>query len=120
MVKNEIGEKPSLTPDVSVFFMDVLPRLKKDILIGVHDIPWPWDYPPEWNDYYFNEIIILGAYLMGIGDRIEYTLPCFYINNIDLETKRILNPIFNIPVLKENNGMEELKGWGGFWFRHKQ
>ena len=31
--------------DVSVFFLDVLPRLKPGVLVHVHDIFWPVDYP---------------------------------------------------------------------------
>lgn len=101
--------------DVTVFFMDVIPRLTANPLIGIHDIPFPWDYFPGWNEYYFNEAFVLAAYLVGARDVIEYVLPCFYINNIALALRKILQPIWSMPQL--NSPLDELGGGGAFWFR---
>ena len=35
--------------DTTVFFLEVLPRLKRGVLVHVHDIFWPDDYTPDWN-----------------------------------------------------------------------
>lgn len=55
--------------DVTVFFLEALPRLAPGVLIGVHDIFWPADYPPGFADRWYSEQYILGAYLLGLGDR---------------------------------------------------
>ena len=34
-----------MNSDVTVFFIDVLPRIKPGVIIHVHDILLPWDYP---------------------------------------------------------------------------
>lgn len=103
--------------DVSVFFLDVLPKLKPGTLIGIHDIQLPWDYPPDWASYYFNENFILASYLLGAADNIEYTLPCFYVNHINAELRDLLSPIYQLPELRD---LDELKGGGAFWFRKKR
>jgi hypothetical protein len=101
--------------DVTVFFMDVIPRLSANPLIGIHDIPFPWDYFPGWNEYYLNEAFVLAAYLVGAEDAVEYVLPCFYINNIELNLRKLLDPVWSIPQLKMP--LSELDGGGAFWFR---
>jgi Methyltransferase domain len=51
--------------DTTVFFMDVLPRLKKGVLVHIHDIFWPDDYIPEWNGRLYSEQYLLGAMLLS-------------------------------------------------------
>ena len=34
--------------DVTVFFLEVLPRIKAGVIVHVHDIFWPRDYPKNW------------------------------------------------------------------------
>ena len=53
--------------DVTVFFLEVLPRLAAGVVVGIHDIFWPDDYPPKWLDSYYNEQYVLGAYMLGRG-----------------------------------------------------
>ena len=53
--------------DVVWFFFEVLPRLKPGVLIHVHDIFWPNDYPDEWimeRGQTWNEQFLLQAFLM--------------------------------------------------------
>ena len=47
--------------DVMVFFFEVLPRLKRGVLVHVHDVFLPDDYPPEWTGCYYSEQYILAA-----------------------------------------------------------
>ncbi len=101
--------------DVSVFFMDVIPKLPKNMLIGIHDIAFPYDYHPGWNHYYLNEAIVLAAYLIGAGDRIDYTMPCFYVYSLANELRQILNPIWNLPQLA--GSLTQEMGGGAFWFK---
>ena len=50
--------------DVAVFFFEVLPRLKRGVIVHIHDIFFPNDYPEEWNNRLYNEQYLLAAMLM--------------------------------------------------------
>ena len=53
--------------DVVWFFFEVLPRLKPGVLVHLHDICWPADYPDEWifdRGQTWNEQYVLQAFLM--------------------------------------------------------
>jgi predicted O-methyltransferase YrrM len=53
--------------DVVWLFLHVLPRLRPGVHVHVHDIFWPFEYPPEWlherRDW--NELYLLRAMLTG-------------------------------------------------------
>jgi hypothetical protein len=34
--------------DVTFLFQEVLPRLARGVVVQIHDMFWPWDYPEEW------------------------------------------------------------------------
>jgi Methyltransferase domain len=53
--------------DVTILFMSLLPSLRERVLVHLHDIFWPFDYPPEWNDRYYSEQYLLGAHLLSAG-----------------------------------------------------
>jgi predicted O-methyltransferase YrrM len=55
--------------DVNHLFLDVLPRLKPGVLVHVHDIFWPFEYPKEWvaKGYAWNEAYLLRALLQFSG-----------------------------------------------------
>ncbi|HEY1471590.1 MAG TPA: class I SAM-dependent methyltransferase [Candidatus Acidoferrum sp.] len=53
--------------DVTILFMNLLPRLAEGVVVHLHDIFWPFDYPPEWNDRYYSEQYLLGTYLLNSG-----------------------------------------------------
>lgn len=52
--------------DVNFLFFQVLPALRKGVLVHVHDIHYPFEYPENWVDYgmYWNEAYLLRAFLM--------------------------------------------------------
>lgn len=54
--------------DVTVFFLEVLPNLPKGILVGIHDIFLPNDYPSAWQDRMYTEQYMLAAWLLGTND----------------------------------------------------
>lgn len=52
--------------DVVHLFLDVLPRLARGVLVQVHDIFFPFDYPEDWileNRWFWNEQYLLQAFL---------------------------------------------------------
>jgi hypothetical protein len=65
--------------DATVFMLDVLPDLPSGVLVGIHDILLPADYPPEWTRRYYSEQYLLAAYLLGAGERAQIELPCYFV-----------------------------------------
>ncbi len=54
--------------DVAWFFFEILPRLAPGVLVHVHDIFWPNDYPDQWifeGGLSWNEQYVFQAFLMG-------------------------------------------------------
>ena len=51
--------------DVTVFFLDVLPALPRGVIVGLHDICLPYDYPEGLENRYFNEQYLLAARLLA-------------------------------------------------------
>ncbi|HEY5318438.1 MAG TPA: class I SAM-dependent methyltransferase [Solirubrobacteraceae bacterium] len=64
--------------DVVAFFLDVLPSLPAGVLVGVHDVYLPYDYPREIAERYYSEQYVLAAYLLG-GAPVEVMLPAHYV-----------------------------------------
>jgi hypothetical protein len=85
-----------MNSDATVVFMDILPRLKPGVLVQIHDIAWPADYPPHWVGRYYSEQYLLGAYLLAGTDRFEVLLPCAFVS-FDDELKAIMSPLWADP-----------------------
>jgi hypothetical protein len=68
-----------MNSDVTVFMLDVLPRLKPGVLVGVHDIFLPWDYPENWVERAYNEQYLLASWLFAAGDAFELQLANHWI-----------------------------------------
>jgi hypothetical protein len=66
--------------DTTVFFLDVLPRLKPGVLVHLHDIFWPDDYAPEWKRRLYSEQYILGAMMLGGMSHFETVLPNYFVS----------------------------------------
>ena len=97
--------------DVTVFFMEVLGRLPKGILYGLHDIFLPVDYPDEWGPRFYNEQYLLAAYLFGGADGDDIVLPGSFISR-DRELTAALDVLWQVPHLQ---GI--MPFGGGFWMR---
>jgi hypothetical protein len=69
-----------MNSDVTVFFLDVLPRLKAGVMIGIHDIFLPDDYPAEWEPRYYNEQYVLAAHLLGARDKLRVVFPTHFVS----------------------------------------
>ena len=66
--------------DVTVFFLDILPKLPTGVIVYIDDIYLPADYPPEWSDRYYNEQYMLAILLLTDNKRYEPILPCWFIH----------------------------------------
>lgn len=95
----------------TVFFLEILPRLKKGVVVGIHDIFLPYDYPPEWSRLYYSEQYLLAAYLLSDEEKFEILLPCRYVKE-NPELNSIVSRIMEGECFK---GQE--KSGISFWFR---
>jgi len=66
--------------DVTVFLLEIVPSLPPGVIVHVHDIVWPLDYPPSFLKWFWNEQYMLGAYLIGARQRIDMLMPTFFIH----------------------------------------
>lgn len=99
--------------DVTVFFLELYPRLKPGVIIQVHDIFWPFDYPTAWAKRMYSEQYILGALIIYAEANIDILLPNFYI-----ASKKELSSIFdNLWKADHLKGIEP--HGGSFWFMKK-
>lgn len=65
--------------DVTVFFLEILPRLKPGVIVHIHDIYLPYDYiaghlPRLWNEQY----LLASALLFG-PERFEILFPSWFV-----------------------------------------
>lgn len=97
--------------DSMVFYLEVLPRLAKGVIVHIHDIYLPYDYPEFMCERFYSEQYGLAIYLLANSERYKPILPNYFISK-DEELSQILNPIWNHPALK---GVE--KHGGSFWLR---
>ena len=97
--------------DSMVFYLEILPRLKKGVIVHLHDIYLPYDYPQFMCDRFYSEQYGLAINLMADSEKYEPILPNFFISE-DKELSDIIKPIWDLPNLE---GVE--KHGGSFWFR---
>jgi hypothetical protein len=68
--------------DVPFLFLEILPRLPAGVLIHIHDIFIPFDYPPEWviEGWGWNEQYLVHAFL-AYNEAFEILWPSSYMWN---------------------------------------
>lgn len=79
--------------DVTITFIEILPKLAPGVFIHIHDVFLPWDYRPDWTERYYSEQYLLAAMLLAGGPHIQIELPAFYVYNTP-ELARILDPLW--------------------------
>ena len=94
MVFFDGSHRAFMNSDAVVFFLEILPALPPGVLVGVHDILLPWDYPPQWGQRYYSEQYLLGSYLLAEGATITPVLPCHYVG-LEPSLKEILAPLWS-------------------------
>jgi predicted O-methyltransferase YrrM len=99
--------------DTTMCFLDLLPRLKKGVIVHIHDIYLPYDYPPFMCERFYNEEYLLACMLLS-GNRYEVLFPNFFISE-DKELSAALKPLWEHPGLK---GVEQ--HGGSFWMKVKE
>jgi hypothetical protein len=100
-----------MNSDATITFIDIIPRLNPGVLIEIHDIFLPYDYPPHWISRYYNEQYLLAAYLIAEGQKFDILLPNSFISH-DPPLLDVLNPIFS--------DIDKIsRGGGSFWLVKK-
>lgn len=95
--------------DATVFFMEVLPDLKKGVIIHIHDIYLPYDYPQFMCDRFYSEQYPLAAFLMANPEKYKPLMPNYFISE-DVSLRGILESLWNHSNLQ---GVE--RHGGSFW-----
>lgn len=97
--------------DALVFFLEILPRLKKGVIVHIHDIYLPYDYPQFMCDRAYSEQYGLAFFLLANPKKYQPILPNYFISE-DKQLASQLVPIWN----HENTANVEQHG-GSFWLR---
>ena len=100
-----------MNSDVTVAFLEVLPRLKPGVLVQFHDVFLPYDYPPQWGRRYYSEQYLLAAQLLTDAPGFEVLLPNAFISR-DPELSRVLDPLWDHLPWKGVN-----RNGASFWIR---
>ncbi len=100
--------------DAMVCFMEILPMLKKGVIVHFHDIYLPYDYPQFMCDRFYNEQYVLASFLMANPEKYKTILPNFFISEDD-KLSAIIAPIW------EHKNLEKVEKHGGsFWLKINQ
>ncbi|MFZ3326918.1 MAG: class I SAM-dependent methyltransferase [Methylocella sp.] len=108
------GSHRAFTNDVTVFFFEVLPRLQPGVLVHVHDIFLPEDYPAVFNDRLYSEQYLLGAMLLCPTQPFEVKLPNYFATADPVLGGKIRD------ILRVENGRRDIPVCNGsFWLEMK-
>lgn len=92
-----------------VFFLEILPRLKEGVIVHIHDIYLPYDYPQFMCDRAYSEQYGLAMYLLANPKKYQPICPNFFMSE-DKELSDMLKPVWDHKNLK---GVEQ--HGGSFW-----
>jgi len=106
--------------DVTTLFLEVLPRLRRGVIVHIHDILLPYDYPPPWAERHYSEQYLLAMWLLANPQHFEILLPNAFISS-DAALSGILDPLWEIPELQRAraHALEQMYGFLGYsiWLR---
>lgn len=97
--------------DAMVIFLEILPRLKKGVIVHFHDIYLPYDYPQFMCDRFYSEQYGLAMYLLANPEKYTTILPNYFIFE-DKELSEVIAPIWD-----HDNLIGVEKHGGSFWIR---
>lgn len=101
-----------MNSDVTVFFLEILPALKPGVLVQIHDICLPYDYPATWWKRCYSEQYLLGCALLYGPERFQIEMPNMFVST-DQNFRDAFADLWNDRRL----GVTENKHGASFWFR---
>ena len=97
--------------DSMVFFMEILPKLKKGVIVHIHDVYLPYDYPQFMCDRFYTEQYGLAFFLLANADKYKTIFPNYFVSE-DAELKAQLTPFW------KHKNLEGVEQHGGsFWLQ---
>jgi hypothetical protein len=97
--------------DAMVFFLEILPRLKKGVIVQLHDIFLPYDYPSFMCDRFYSEQYGLAIYLLANPKKYEPIAPNYFMS----EDKALADTI--APIWEHPNLTNVERHGASFWLR---
>ncbi len=97
--------------DATICFLELLPYLKKGVIVHIHDVYLPYDYPQFMCDRFYNENYMLAAFVLSNPQRYKTIMPNYFVSEDKALSQQLL-PIWN----HENLTNVERHG-GSFWFQ---
>ncbi len=97
--------------DSMVFYMEILPRLRPGVIVHVHDIYLPYDYPQFMCDRFYSEQYGLAMYLLANPEKYRTLLPNYFVSE-DPALRARLAPVWEHPNLA---GVE--RHGGSYWLQ---
>ena len=97
--------------DSMVFYLEILPKLKKGVIVHIHDIYLPYDYPQFMCDRFYSEQYGLAMFLLANPGKYETICPNYFIFE-DEELSELVSPVWEHENLR---GVE--RHGGSFWIR---
>ena len=97
--------------DVTVFFTEILPFLKKGVIVHIHDIYLPYDYPEFMSRRMYNEQYLLATTFLANSSRYDILLANYYMSQT-ADFNSITAGIWDIPALRNSE-----KHGGSIWMR---
>jgi hypothetical protein len=99
--------------DAMICFLELLPSLKKGVIVHIHDIYLPYDYPQFMCNRFYNEQYMLAAFVLANPDKYSTILPNYFISE-DEALAKIISPFWDFPNLKNVE-----KHGGSYWLKIK-
>ena len=97
--------------DSMVFYLEILPKLKKGVIVHIHDVYLPYDYPQFMCDRFYTEHYGLAIYLLANSEKYKPLMPNYFVYE-DKYLSQILHPVWDHDNLA---GVE--KHGGSFWLQ---
>ncbi|MGE5428246.1 MAG: class I SAM-dependent methyltransferase [Methylococcaceae bacterium] len=97
--------------DSMVFFLETLPKLKKGVIVHIHDVYLPYDYPQFMCDRFYTEQYGLAIYLLANPEKYKTLMPNYFVYE-DQALSQIIEPFWDHDNLQ---GVE--RHGGSYWLQ---
>ena len=97
--------------DAMVIFTEILHRLKTGVIIHIHDIYIPYDYPQFMCDRYYSEQYSLMTAILSNPDRYSTLMPVYYVSQEDTYQQQI-SSLWTLPSISSGE-----KHGGSYWLQ---
>jgi hypothetical protein len=93
----------SVGSDVNYLILEILPRLRKGVLVHFHDITMPYDYAPSvlsTDLFFWTENVLVHAFLID-NPRFEIRLGCALLHDRAIKRMQEIIPTYSSPMRTE-------------------